>query len=44
MQITEESIKKHGAELGPVISDSIRKHLSAELKNLAVRFLFCLNI
>ncbi|PKI77659.1 prolyl-tRNA synthetase associated domain-containing protein 1 [Punica granatum] len=37
-EITGDSIKQHGEQLGSVVSKTIRKHLSAELKNLAVMF------
>uniref|UniRef100_A0A7N0VAN4 YbaK/aminoacyl-tRNA synthetase-associated domain-containing protein n=1 Tax=Kalanchoe fedtschenkoi TaxID=63787 RepID=A0A7N0VAN4_KALFE len=37
-QITDESIKRHGARLGDVISDRARKHLSSDLKNIAIIF------
>lgn len=41
IQITEDAIKQHGEHLGAVLSDSIRKRLSLDLKNLAVSiFLF----
>ncbi|KVH88171.1 YbaK/aminoacyl-tRNA synthetase-associated domain-containing protein [Cynara cardunculus var. scolymus] len=35
-EIKEENIKKHGEQLGAVVSSSMRKNLSLELKNLAV--------
>ncbi|GAB2271488.1 hypothetical protein Dimus_006327 [Dionaea muscipula] len=34
-EITEESIKQHGEQLGHVLSNNIRKHLSSELNILA---------
>ncbi|KAK4766057.1 hypothetical protein SAY87_007699 [Trapa incisa] len=37
-EITEDSIKQHGEELGSMVSNTIRKRLSNELKNLAVMF------
>ncbi|KAI3717182.1 hypothetical protein L1987_68620 [Smallanthus sonchifolius] len=37
-EIKEESIKQHGDQLGSVVSNSIRKNLSLELKNLATMF------
>lgn len=36
VQITEDSVKQHGEELGSVVSNAIRKCLSEELKNLVV--------
>lgn len=36
IQIKEENIKQHGDQLGELVSKSIKKHLSVELKNLAV--------
>ncbi|KAK1423714.1 hypothetical protein QVD17_19022 [Tagetes erecta] len=35
-EIKEENIKQHGDQLGSVVSNSMRKNLSLELKNLAV--------
>lgn len=35
-QVKGESRQQHGQQLGALVSDSIRKLLSAELKNLAV--------
>ncbi|KAJ9673663.1 hypothetical protein PVL29_023303 [Vitis rotundifolia] len=35
-EITEDAIKQHGEHLGAVLSDSIRKRLSLDLKNLAI--------
>ncbi|KAK3040059.1 hypothetical protein RJ639_029395 [Escallonia herrerae] len=35
-EINEENIKQHGEQLGSVVSNSILRHLSLELKNLAV--------
>ncbi|GKU87662.1 hypothetical protein SLEP1_g2024 [Rubroshorea leprosula] len=37
-EITEDSIKQHGGKLGDVIANSIRKHLTSDLKNLATIF------
>ncbi|CAM8878157.1 unnamed protein product [Rhodiola kirilowii] len=37
-QITDETIKQHGAQLGDVISNRVRKNLSGDLKNLAIMF------
>nr|XP_043617791.1 uncharacterized protein LOC122589556 [Erigeron canadensis] len=37
-EITEESIKKHGEQLGAVVSSSLSKNLSMELKSLATMF------
>ncbi|KAI3758696.1 hypothetical protein L6452_06267 [Arctium lappa] len=37
-EIKEENIKQHGEQLGAVVSSSIRKNLSLELKNLATMF------
>ncbi|GMH17417.1 hypothetical protein Nepgr_019258 [Nepenthes gracilis] len=37
-EITEETIKQHGDQLGAVASNSIRKRLSLELNNLAIIF------
>lgn len=37
-EITKETIKEHGDQLGAVVSDNIRKHLSSELNNLAMIF------
>ncbi|KAK9270460.1 hypothetical protein L1049_026040 [Liquidambar formosana] len=37
-EITEETIKQHGEQLGAVISDKIRKRLFTELKSLATTF------
>ncbi|KAK2979873.1 hypothetical protein RJ640_024374 [Escallonia rubra] len=34
-EINEENIKQHGEQLGSVVSNSILRHLSLELKNLA---------
>ena len=34
--MTEDAIKQHGEHLGAVLSDTIRKRLSLDLKNLAV--------
>lgn len=45
MQTTEETIKKHGAQLGTVVSDSIRSRLRAELESTIVSiFLGWLNV
>ncbi|KAL9255228.1 Prolyl-tRNA synthetase associated domain-containing protein [Drosera capensis] len=37
-EITEENVKQHGEQLGAVVSNNIRKHLSSELNNLAALF------
>ncbi|KAK1423712.1 hypothetical protein QVD17_19020 [Tagetes erecta] len=37
-EIKEENIKQHGDQLGSVVSNSMRKNLSLELKNLATMF------
>ncbi|KAI7726275.1 hypothetical protein M8C21_023131 [Ambrosia artemisiifolia] len=37
-EIKEENIKQHGDQLGAVVSDSIRKNLTLEFKNLATMF------
>ncbi|KAM7507725.1 hypothetical protein LguiA_018178 [Lonicera macranthoides] len=37
-EIREENIKQHGDQLGELVSKSIKKHLSLELKNLATMF------
>lgn len=37
-EITDETIKQHGGQLGAVVSDKIKKQLSLELKNLAMIF------
>ncbi|KAJ9567752.1 hypothetical protein OSB04_003718 [Centaurea solstitialis] len=37
-EIKEESIKQHGEQLGAVVSSSIKKNLSLELKSLATMF------
>ncbi|PQQ07845.1 putative prolyl-tRNA synthetase associated domain-containing protein 1 isoform X1 [Prunus yedoensis var. nudiflora] len=37
-EITEETIKKHGAQLGAAISNSIRSHLRAELESTIMTF------
>lgn len=37
-EIKEENIKQHGEQLGAVVTSSIRKNLSLELKNLATMF------
>ncbi|KAM0067459.1 putative proline--tRNA ligase [Helianthus debilis subsp. tardiflorus] len=37
-EIKEENIKQHGGQLGAVVSNSLRKNLSLELKNLATMF------
>lgn len=35
-QIREDTVRQHGEQLGAVVSDTLRKRLSSELKNLAV--------
>ncbi|GAV84112.1 YbaK domain-containing protein [Cephalotus follicularis] len=37
-KITEDTIKQHREQLGAVVGDSIRKHLSSELKMLAIMY------
>ncbi|XP_076914476.1 uncharacterized protein LOC143573497 [Bidens hawaiensis] len=37
-EVKEENIKQHGDQLGAVVSNSIKKNLSLELKNLATMF------
>ncbi|CAK9163957.1 unnamed protein product [Ilex paraguariensis] len=37
-EIKEENIKQHGEQLGGVVSETIRKQLAMELKNLATIF------
>ncbi|GKV37669.1 hypothetical protein SLEP1_g45668 [Rubroshorea leprosula] len=37
-EITEDSIKQHGEKLGDVLGNSIRKHLTSDLRNLATIF------
>ncbi|KAJ7959115.1 Prolyl-tRNA synthetase associated domain-containing protein 1 [Quillaja saponaria] len=37
-EITSETIKEHGEQLGGAVSDNIRKSLSSDLKNLAMIF------
>ncbi|XP_054798417.1 uncharacterized protein LOC129303251 isoform X2 [Prosopis cineraria] len=37
-EIKEETIKQHGEQLATVVSDSLRKGLSSDLKSLAVMF------
>lgn len=37
-QITEETIKQHGAQLGTVLSNSIKSRLSSELNNTTMTF------
>ncbi|KAG6608051.1 Prolyl-tRNA synthetase associated domain-containing protein 1, partial [Cucurbita argyrosperma subsp. argyrosperma] len=37
-ELTEETVKKHGEQLGDVVSNSIKKHLSSELNNLSMIF------
>ncbi|KAD2210647.1 hypothetical protein E3N88_41632 [Mikania micrantha] len=37
-EIKEENIKQHGGKLGAVVSDSLRKNLSLELKNRVTMF------
>ena len=38
MQITEETIKQHGQQLGGVVSNCIRERLASELKTDTVSF------
>lgn len=38
MQITEETIKQHGQQLGVVVSNCIRERLASELKTDTVSF------
>ncbi|KAF7114244.1 hypothetical protein RHSIM_RhsimUnG0094500 [Rhododendron simsii] len=38
IQIKEETIKQHGEQLGALVSNSIRKHLSLDFTNLTVSF------
>ncbi|XP_030536443.2 prolyl-tRNA synthetase associated domain-containing protein 1 [Rhodamnia argentea] len=37
-EIREDTLKQHGEHLGAVVSETIRKRLSSELKNLAIMF------
>ncbi|KAI3420710.1 tRNA_edit domain-containing protein [Psidium guajava] len=37
-EIREDTLEKHGDQLGAVVSDTFRKRLSSELKNLAIMF------
>lgn len=36
IQITEHTIEKHGAQLGTVVADNIRKRLNSDLNSSAV--------
>ncbi|KAI6693836.1 hypothetical protein NL676_021546 [Syzygium grande] len=36
--IREDTVRQHGEQLGAVVSDTLRKRLSSELKNLAIMF------
>ncbi|CAK9325445.1 unnamed protein product [Citrullus colocynthis] len=37
-ELTEETVNKHGEQLGAVVSNSIKRHLSSELNNLSMIF------
>ncbi|KDP32780.1 hypothetical protein JCGZ_12072 [Jatropha curcas] len=37
-EIKEDSIKQHGDQLGSIVADSMRKHLSSDLRSLAIMF------
>ncbi|XP_030460819.1 uncharacterized protein LOC115681118 [Syzygium oleosum] len=37
-EIREDTVRQHGEQLGAVVSDTLRKRLSSELKNLAIMF------
>ncbi|XP_038714850.1 prolyl-tRNA synthetase associated domain-containing protein 1 [Tripterygium wilfordii] len=37
-EITEDAIKQHGGQLGIVVGENLRKHLSSELTNVATMF------
>ncbi|XP_022138900.1 uncharacterized protein LOC111009964 [Momordica charantia] len=37
-ELTEETVRKHGEQLGTVVSNSIKSHLSSELNNLSMIF------
>lgn len=37
-EIRDDTVRQHGEQLGAVVSDTLRKRLSSELKNLAIMF------